>query len=297
MAGNEDAVMRAGIEISEEQIRVQERVRALRADDSRFEALCALLEALSPYALGFSGGVDSTLLLAVTGALSEGSIAVTIDAPYIPRWEIEEARRYAARFGVVHRVIAMAVPEEISDNPPNRCYLCKYTVFEFIRNTALEYGVSAIIDGSNADDLGDLRPGLKALEALEVRSPLLMCGATKVDIRRWSAFLELPTAEKPAYACLLTRIPHGAPICPETLTRIESAERALFEMGFPAVRVRVHGGIARIEVPCERFLEMAEPGCAAAISDTLKALGFDYVTLDLSGYTMGGFTKAIAGAL
>lgn len=244
--------------------------------------------------LAFSGGVDSSFLLyAGKQALGDQLKAVTIQAPYIPRWEIQEAQQLALDLGVAHEIIEVSIPEEIQNNPPERCYLCKKAVFGLITARAAEQGYPYVMDGTNFDDLGDYRPGLKALKELSVRSPLLECELTKQEIRNFSKELGIPTWNKPPYACLLTRIPHGSELKSEDFVKIEAAETYLMSIGFPAIRVRCHGDLARIEVPKEDRKKLFDEMQLNRISQELKRIGFRYVTLDLEGYRTGSLNDGL----
>lgn len=254
-----------------------------------------LLKNLSGYeslAIAFSGGVDSAFLLhAAKEALGNKILALTIDSPYIPDWEIEEATKYAADRDIRHKVINVSIPDQIRNNPQDRCYLCKSLLFAMLMEVAQQNGIHSLADGTNADDPGDHRPGMKALKELKVVSPLLETGFSKKDIRNFSKELGLYTWEKPAYACLLTRMPYGTRIEIETLRKIEKAETYLIGLGIRAVRVRVHEDLARIETE-PRYIEMIfKEGLMAQITRQLKRYGFRYVTLDLEGYRTGEFNQ------
>jgi uncharacterized protein len=257
---------------------------------AKYERLLTRLKALDPAAVAFSGGVDSTLLLrCAREAMGDAVVALTIDTPYLPRRELAEARHLARRFGARHRVLSLAIPEAVAHNPEARCYLCKKQVFARIRAEAKRLKIPHLLDGTNSDDLGAHRPGLKALTELAVVSPLAEAGLTKTDIRALSRRLGLPTWDKPAYSCLLTRLPHGTAVTMETLHRIEAAEDILRDAGFAALRVRchVHGRLARIEMlpaDFEAFLAFSRKGDLAG---RFRALGFDFTTLDLRGYVSG----------
>jgi uncharacterized protein len=230
--------------------------------------------------------VDSSLLVALAReAYGEEALALTVAAPQMACWEIEEARQLASSLGVRHRVVDLPLLPAIRDNPPERCYLCKRALFRELRALAAVAGLAGLLDGTNRDDLGDHRPGLRALRELGISSPLAACGLTKADVRALSRRLGLPTWDKPAYACLLTRLPHGTPVTEEDLRRIEAAERLFIELGYPGVRVRTHGDLARIEIdPAEHPRLLGEAGAIAA---RLQHLGYRHVTLDLLGYRSG----------
>jgi len=246
--------------------------------------------------VAFSGGVDSTYLLKVAhDILKDNVIAVTARSSTYPEREFNEAVEFAKSLGARHEVI---VSEELdidgfSENPLNRCYFCKKELFVKIRELADKYNIKYIADGSNADDLGDYRPGLMAVKELGVISPLKEAGMTKDDIREMSRRMGLPTWDKPAFACLASRIPYGQEITREKLEMIDKAEQILLGAGFRQVRVRHHGDIARIEVsPAERKKFFNEE-FMDRIDREFKELGFKYVALDLKGYRTGSMNEVI----
>ena len=257
-------------------------------------ALMAWLQAQGRVAVGFSGGVDSTFLAAVAQrVLGKQALAVTIDTPLLARSELREARALARQIGIrlrVERINVLTEPN-IAGNPPDRCYHCKKIDFTRIREVAEAAGIACICDGSNVDDLGDYRPGSRALAEVGSQSPLKQFGFTKDDIRAASRQLGLPTADKPAMACLASRFPYGAQITQRGLTTVERAELALRALGFKQLRVRLHGDVGRIELAAAelgRALKQREK-----ILTLLKAAGIRYVTLDLAGYRMGSLNEAL----
>lgn len=267
-------------------------IKDLREQFDKFEALCSSIEEMKSIVVAFSGGVDSTFLIRVASELlGDQLLAVTIQSPYIANWELDEAKELSREIGFKHVFLKTEIPSQIQNNPPDRCYLCKKEVFTIIKNYAQEQGYSSVCDGSNADDLGDYRPGMRALRELEIKSPLLINNITKAEIRMWSKALGLCTWDKPAYACLLTRLPYHTPIEVSDLDMIESAERFLIHRGYRAVRVRKHGELARVEVDFEQCSSILDLKEITDISKALKALGFNYVTLDMEGYTMGRFNQ------
>lgn len=260
----------------------------------KYEALLDYLKQLDRVVLAFSGGVDSTFLLrAAKEALGDQLKAVTILSPYIPKWEIEEAKELVRELGVDYEIIEAPLIDEIKYNPDNRCYLCKTAVFSMIKELAEKGGYRYVIDGTNFDDIHDYRPGLKALAELGVKSPLRDCELTKAEIRSLSRELGLPTWDKPPYACLLTRIPYGNELRTEDFEKIERAEKYLMDRGFRAIRVRCHGDLARIEVGRSDRSRLFDEELMDQISDKLKEFGFRYVSLDLAGYRTGSLNAAI----
>lgn len=256
----------------------------------KYQLLIQTLKKLKNVVVAFSGGVDSTFLLhAAKEALGENVTAVTIVSPYIPKWEVEEARTWTEKMGISHVFLETGIIDEIRNNPKDRCYLCKRVVFGKIKDYAEKTGVHAVLDGTNVDDLSDYRPGLKALSELQVISPLKECGLGKEEIRQLSHILGLETWNKPAYACLLTRIPYDTELKEEDFRKIEEAEVFLIKMSFPAVRVRAHGDVARIEVPKDQRQRFFDEAVMDDVVRGVKEAGFAFVALDLEGYRMGSF--------
>ncbi len=246
--------------------------------------------------LAFSGGVDSALLLKIAhDVMRDRVIAVTSESPIHPSIDLEDAKKVAANIGVKHLIVRTREmsKEDFLENPPHRCYICKKTIFSAIQQMASTQGIYVILDGSNADDDNDYRPGIQALEELDVRSPLKEAGFTKTEIRQLSQRLNLHTWNKPAMACLASRIPYGDRITVEKLKRIDKAETYLREQGFKEVRVRDHEGLARIEVNPDRIPLLVKTSTLEPIAETLKSLGYQYVTVDIQGYRTGSLNEVI----
>lgn len=245
-------------------------------------------------AVAFSGGVDSTLLAVLAAKyLGDDAVAITINSPYIPTWELAEARELAHKYGIKHIVIDVTIPGDIALNPPDRCYLCKREVFARIISSAKAHGIETVVDGTNADDLKDYRPGLRALSELGVESPLREVGMTKQDIRDLSKELSLPTWDKPAYACLLTRLPYGTALNPTDFRMIEAAEVFMMQLGFRGVRVRKYSDLAKIEVDRNSLPELLNMPLFDIIVKELSRIGFKQVALDMNGYRTGSMNDAL----
>ncbi len=258
-----------------------------------YRRLQEILHELDSIAVACSGGLDSSLLLAVAHrTLGERVLALTVVTPYMASREIAEAKDLTTRLGIRHQILTLPMPSDIADNPPDRCYRCKRTLFAELKTAAAAENFAWLADGTNQDDLSDYRPGMRALRELAVRSPLLEAGLDKADIRRYARALNLPVWNKPASACLLTRLPHDTEVQPALLRRIEAAEQALLNLGFGAVRVRCHGDLARIEVDRAQQARLLEDEMAARVEKALTGCGFRYVTVDLQGYRMGSFNVA-----
>jgi uncharacterized protein len=263
--------------------------------DEKYGYLLETIAGLRSAAVAFSGGVDSSFLChAAKVSLKERAVAVTIVSPMLPKSEIDCAAQVARLVGIEHILVEeQEIDEEVAANPGERCYFCKKLEFGAIIKAAGERGIDAVLDGSNMDDMGDYRPGLKALEELRVVSPLREAGLTKAEIRELSKRFNLPTWDKPAFACLASRIPYGERINREKLARIEKAEDLLRSLGFRQFRVRSHENMARIEVARDERRRFFDEEKLDAISAALKSFGFLYVAFELEGYAMGSMNRAI----
>ena len=246
--------------------------------------------------VAFSSGVDSTFLLRVAHEeLGDHAVAVTVRSSTFPRRELDEAVAFCNSKGIRHEVIdtsELDIPG-FAENPPDRCYLCKKSIFGRIMAFAQANGFAAVLEGSNMDDDGDYRPGMRAIRELGVRSPLHDVGLTKAEIRALSREMGLPTAEKPSFACLASRFPYGERITAAGLQRVERAEQWLRDsgLGLTQLRVRSHGDLARIEVPAGDIARVAAR--AAEISAAFKGFGFAYSALDLQGYRTGSLNEVL----
>lgn len=259
-------------------------------------ALEARVRALGSAAIGFSGGVDSALLVKVAhDALGDRAVAVTTDSETLPREELKQAVDLAAEIGVAHRIVRareLARPG-FAENAGDRCYFCKTELFDILEDVARREGLARIAYGATADDLGDHRPGMKAAEERGVAAPLLEAGLGKAEVRELARRLGLSVWDKPSFACLSSRFAYGNLITVEKLSTVESAEALLREKGFRQFRVRVHDRIARIEVPAEEIGRLLDRALREEIVARLKALGYAYVTLDLQGFRSGSMNEAL----
>jgi uncharacterized protein len=257
-----------------------------------YGALLSAIEGEHNLAIAFSGGVDSTLLLfAAREAVGAGHVlALTAVTPYMVRQEIGDAVALAGEMGVRHELVEMDMPPGMEANPTDRCYQCKGRMYQLLQDAASALGHRTLLDASNLDDVERSRPALKALSEMGIRTPLIECGIDKHGVRALSQSLGLPSWSKPSNACLLTRLRHDQPVSMRDLQRIEEAERMLQQLGFESVRVRAHGGLARIEVAAEQRLRLMER--AEEIDAGLRSLGFQHVCADLSGYRQGSMSEA-----
>jgi pyridinium-3,5-biscarboxylic acid mononucleotide sulfurtransferase len=274
---------------------------AIQRDDPRtveekLADLRAVIRAYESVVVAFSAGADSTLVAKVAAdVLGERALAVTSASESLAERELQEALAYAESLGINHRVIytnELSNPDYLA-NPINRCYHCKTELYDHLVALAEEEGFATVANGLNLDDLGDYRPGLQAANEHGVRAPLQEASLTKPDVRAISKLLDVPTWDKPAMACLSSRVPYGESITPEKLRQIDHAEQALRDLGYRQLRVRHHGQVARIELPTEALVSFVTEHAAVA-TERLKALGFLYVTLDLQGFRSGSMNEVLA---
>jgi TIGR00268 family protein len=263
----------------------------------KYTDLIELLKSYGSTAIAFSGGVDSTFLLyAAREALETSVVAVTATSLSFPQRELNEAKDFAAKHSIEHIIVAS---EELnidgfSGNPKNRCYLCKTELFTKIKDIAKNKGIHTILEASNSDDNGDYRPGLLAVKELGILSPLRQIGFTKAEIRELSKKLDLPTWNKPSFACLSSRFPYGEHITPERLQMIDKAEQLLLDLGIWQVRVRFHDNLARIETDEAGFVLLLNPSVRNHVYGEFRKLGFNYVSLDLKGYRTGSMNETLS---
>lgn len=268
------------------------------APSEKLSSLLSLLGSTGNSVIAFSGGVDSTLLVRAAQIAGIRFIAVTAVSETMPAHDLEDAAAFAGEKGFDHQIIRT---EELSntafaDNTPDRCYHCKEELFRKLTEMAKELGFTSVLDGSNADDLQDYRPGKRAAGQYRVRSPLAECGLTKEDVRQLSQELGLSTWDRPSSPCLASRIPYGQKITASGLARTGKAEAFLRELGVREVRVRSHGDVARIEVPEKDLGIFLKPGIREKVVSRLKEFGYAYVSLDLEGFRSGSLNRVLAGA-
>src|SRR5262245_10100454 len=265
--------------------------------EEKRDQLLATLRDFGSCAVAFSGGVDSALVAkAARSALGDKAVAVTGISPSLAEGELDQARHIAALIGIRHEVIETSefADPNYTSNPSSRCYFCKTELYEQMKALVSRLGIAVIVNGANADDAGDWRPGMTAAGEHQVRSPLLECGFTKDDVRALAAHWQLPVWDKPASPCLSSRIAYGEEVTPERLAMIDRAEQLLRSLGLRTVRVRYHrGDLARLEVPPDAISQLAAQDMRERLASQLKQLGFKYVTLDLEGFRSGSQNEAL----
>lgn len=263
---------------------------------SKYERLRGIISSFKSAIVAYSGGVDSTLLLKVSfDLLGDRVLAVTARSESFPEREVEEAERLASLIGCRHIIIRtqeLEVPG-FSSNPPHRCYLCKRELFEKLKDLAAKESVEVILEGSNADDTKDYRPGRMAVKEAGVRSPLEEAGITKEEVRALSRALGLPNWSRPSFACLASRFPYNTEITVSSLRQVQRAEEYLRELGFEVFRVRHHGTVARIELGEKDMRRLWEGSLFQDVVRGIKATGYKYVALDLEGYRTGSMNETL----
>jgi len=266
--------------------------------DDKIERLSGSVRALRSALVCYSGGVDSAFVLAIaTRELGSHAIGMTAVSPSLPPGELEGAEQLAREIGAVHRVVAsneMDDPRYVA-NQSDRCFYCKSELYEIAETKRLEWGLSFTLNGTNCDDLGDHRPGLEAAKKAGVQSPLVECGFSKADVRAASQAIGLRAWDKPALACLSSRIPYGTAVTAERLAQVGGFEAELHHLGFRQVRVRYHDKLARVELDLDELPRAVNPAVRGEIVAAGKRNGFQYVTLDLGGYRLGSHNEVLSG--
>ena len=260
------------------------------------DRLLSILKGYGSLLVAYSGGVDSSFLLAMAHeALNKNLLAVTSASPLHPEWETREAIDFANVLGVEHMIIQSRIMNraDFISNTKERCYMCKKYLIEELLTIANHRGIQHVAHGANIDDLSDYRPGFIAAQEMGITAPLVDAGMTKNDIRRLSKQMNLPTWSKPPMACLASRIPYGTTITVEDLKMVDQAEQVLFGLGFAGCRVRMHGKVARIEVDTEDIERIIDLKTRSLVVKKLREIGFSHVAVDMEGYCQGSMNRAL----
>ena len=266
--------------------------------EEKLNKLRAIMHECDSVLVAYSGGVDSALVMAVAHReLGERALACIGVSPSYPTREMRDAVKLAEQIGVPYRLVNTAeyLDANYAANPTNRCYFCKSELHDQLKKVASEEGWQMVLDGNNSSDLGDYRPGMEAARERGVRSPLIEANVSKAEVRELAHYLGLPVWDKPAMACLSSRVPHGTAITPELLRQIESAEDVLVDLGFRQFRVRHHNELARIELPAEDFPQALAQHTALVAG--IRAAGYRFVTLDLAGFRSGSLNGASSAVI